>query len=355
MRDAALEKLLSIAPTKLDDVEVKEANRRHGIVVSALAYANNPTNILKELLSKVWLKINDDNNIQVRQTLFDESHALEISIRMLDEKRAGLDPADEARPVVLVDGDIANGHHTTYGLHKIGHSTVNIVNLSLEEHFDGDWELVKDFGELINKQKYITKVHNKQDCMKSIQRYVSNWLTELGLEVTDSRLLTSMRSEHKMKSLSKKVLMQRGYTSATFSNAWGDLEKKWSLGKLIGSKTIVPWQNVSKIIGQTRKELIKSLESKYSAVSATQKFTVADIGNAHSAAIRILANGADKCVLVLSQDVKAPILDSKERDRILGIFKNDLMLGRTEVPNIRIVIMPVLDDDKLFEIEAKDI
>ena len=178
----------------------------------------------------------------------------------------------------------------------------------------------------------------------------------------DKHALQILRNEPAAKKYIRKMVVDISqYTTSTFDAAWGDLEKELSLNKKLIelNKTIIPFEQIKRVIGETRDELGKRLALKYNNYETNQfakgKLTMGDIGNAHSAAIRVLSDGVESCVLVLHHDTKSPALEDDDRDRILRQLKKDLLVGRTEVPNIHIVILPLFDGDSLYQIHAKDI
>jgi len=351
--------------TELSPESSLELDNAEAIIAAAIKYAQNPDNVERTLVGLIYSKLeNAEEDVQTRDELIDKRYVDAVADLMRDERRNGQDPGESAKtkPIILVDDKLVNGHHTICALHKIGWERCKIVKMSLEEHFAGDWDIVETFGEAINPKDNIQKLKTKQDCIRSIDRNIRKYLNSKNIPSDDKHALQILRNEPAAKKYIRKMVVDISqYTTSTFDAAWGDLEKELSLNKKLIelNKTIIPFEQIKRVIGETRDELGKRLALKYNNYETNQfakgKLTMGDIGNAHSAAIRVLSDGVESCVLVLHHDTKSPALEDDDRDRILRQLKKDLLVGRTEVPNIHIVILPLFDGDSLYQIHAKDI
>jgi len=363
--DECYVRIMTASATELSPESSLELDNAEAIIAAAIKYAQNPDNVERTLVGLIYSKLeNAEEDVQTRDELITKKHVDDLADLMRDEKRNGQDPgeSEKTKPIILVDDKLVNGHHTICALHEIGWDRCKIVKMSLEEHFAGDWELVKDFGDAINPKGNIQKPKTKQDCIRSIDRNIRRYLNSKNIPYDYKHALQILRKEPTAKKYIRKIVVDISqYTTSTFDAAWADLEKELSLNKkLIDlNKTIIPFDQIKRVIGETRNELGHRLALKYNNGEtddfAKGKLTMGDIGNAHSAAIRKLSDGAKCCVLVLNHDTKSPALYDDERDRILRQLKKDLLVGRAEVPNIHIVILPLFDGDSVYEIHAKDI
>jgi hypothetical protein len=318
----------------------------------------------KEMVSTLYLKIKNGYNIQVRNQVHDDSHIKTLTEKFQDERSRGIDPTANCKPVLLVNDYpsmpeevIGNGHHSTEVCHKIGIDSMYVVRMDYKIHFNSDIGLVRQFLDRVNNNTQTNKVNDGHDAKQSLHFHLEDMIKKQGVEVSWERKLNLLNDNVSKKKL-RSILRDSYYSDPKIKSAFSSIEKQ-----LVSEKTLsaldakyVGVQSVNRLMGQSRESFIKDLKRKYKVKSVGKgEFSVAQIGNCHSAAIRNYRENGEVGVLVCHVPREKI---TEDRDHILSIFKKDLMVERQVCPDIHIYVLPYLtkgEGSELFYINARDI